>query len=212
MPVFGLIVLFLAVFGNGIDINRDVDRSQGVSISFQVVLRIVVGLSALFTGLWGWWRLPAVRQLMVTYRGWLMIGFVVFAYIAVPNSPERPVALFVATMMLGYLLLTMTCLVLFGFRTVAIVVMAAVWAYVLLGWVAYFVFPEFGVYREFLSLTQYVDRMGGLGHPNTTGRSVCLGTVMLLVACKQRWISRLWALPVLPLLFATLAVPSRDHL
>ncbi len=204
MPWIGIVILFLAVFGNGIDITRDVDRSRGVSISFQVVLRILVGACALAVGIWGWWRLPAVRGLLTTGRGWLVVSFIVGAFLAILQSPERPVALFVASMVLGYTLLTLTCLTLYDFKTIAMTVMLAVWLYVLGGWVAYLLFPEIGVFKEFLSLTQSVDRMGGLGHPNTTGRSVCLATVMLLVACKQGWVNWRWTLLAIPVLILTL--------
>ena len=204
VPIIAITVLFLAVFGNGIDIARNVDRSQGVSISFQVVFRIAVGTCALAVGAWGWWRLPAVRQLLQTSRGWLVMVFIAGAFLSITQSPEKPVSLFVASMVLGYTLLTLTCLALFSFKTVAITVMLAVWAYVLLGWGAYLFYPEIGVFKEFLSLTQSVDRMGGVGHPNTTGRSVCLATVMLLVACKQHWIHWRWAVAAVPLLILTL--------
>lgn len=204
LPMIAITVMFLAVFGNGIDITRNVDRSQGVSISFQVLLRIGVGLSALAAGAWGWWRLPTVRRLLQTHRGWLIFVFICGAFLSILQSPEKPVSLFVALMVLGYSLLTLTCLSLFSFKTVSITVMLAVWAYVLLGWGAYLFYPEIGVFKEYLSLTQSVDRMGGVGHPNTTGRSVCLATVMLLVACKQNWISWRWAIPAIPLLVLTL--------
>ncbi len=204
LPMIAITVMFLAVFGNGIDITRNVDRSQGVSISFQVLFRIGVGLSALAAGAWGWWRLPTVRRLLQTHRGWLIVVFICGAFLSILQSPEKPVSLFVALMVLGYSLLTLTCLSLFSFKTVSITVMLAVWAYVLLGWGAYLFYPEIGVFKEYLSLTQSVDRMGGVGHPNTTGRSVCLATVMLLVACKQNWISWRWAIPAIPLLVLTL--------
>ena len=211
MPWIGIVVLFLAVFGNGIDITRNVDRSQGVSISFQVVLRIFVGTCALGIGIWGWWRLPAVRRLLTTTRGWLVVSFICGAFLAIAQSPEKPVALFVASMVLGYSLLTLTCLTLFNFKTIVMTVMLAVWLYVLGGWVAYIAFPEVGVFKEFLSLTQSVDRMGGLGHPNTTGRSVCLATIMLLVACKQGWINWRWVYLGIPVLVLTLiATKSRS--
>ncbi len=204
VPSIAITLLFLAVSGNGIDIARNVDRSLGVSLSFQVLFRIGVGLCALGVGVWGWWRLPAVRQMLQTNRGWLVIAFICGAFLSIIASPEKPVSLFVASMVLGYTLLTLTCLALFSFKTVSLTVTWAVWSYVLLSWIAYLFYPEVGVYKEFLSLTQSVDRMGGVGHPNTTGRSVCLATVMLLVSCRQGWISWRWAIPAIPLLVLTL--------
>jgi len=204
LPGIAITVLFLAVFGNGIDIARNVDRSLGVSISFQVLFRIGVGACALAVGVWGWWRLPVVRRLLQTNRGWLVIAFIGGAFLSIFQSPEKPVSLFVASMIFGYSLLTLTCLSLYSFKTVSLTVMLAVWAFVLLSWGAYLFYPEIGVFKEYLSLTRSVDRMGGLGHPNTTGRSVCLATVMLLVACKQQWISWRWAIPAIPLLVLTL--------
>ncbi len=204
MPLLCRIVLFLAVFGNGIDITRGVDRGAGVSLSPQVVFRIAVGMAALAVAVWGWWRLPAVRLLMQSYRGWLFAAFVATAMLAIPTSVERPVSIFVASMLFGYTLLANSCLALHGYRTVVMDILWAVFLYVLIGWVVYLVYPEVGVYREYLTMTQSVDRMGGLGHPNTLGRSACLVLIMTLVACRQRWLSWHVMWFMIPLFIATM--------
>jgi O-antigen ligase len=196
--------LFLAVFGNGIDITRGVDRGQGVTLSFQVLFRIGIGMCALLIGAWAWWRLPAVRQQLTSYRGWLMMAFIACSMIAIPFSVEFSVSVFVAFMMLGYTLLTITCLTLHGYKAIVQDIMWAVLAYVVLGWVAYTLYPEIGVYREYLSMTQSVDRMGGLGHPNTLGRSICLVLIMMLVACRERWVSWQIMFLIFPLFVATM--------
>jgi exopolysaccharide production protein ExoQ len=204
MPFISRVVLFLAVFGNGIDITRGVDRGQGVSLSFQVVFRIGIGMCALLVAVWAWWRLPAVRIQLMSYRGWLMLGFILCGLIAIPGSVEMPVSIFVASMLFGYTLLAVTCLALHGYKTIVLDIMWAVLLYVVLGWVFYIGFPEIGVYREYLSMTQSVDRMGGMGHPNTLGRSVCLVLIMMLVACRQRWVSWKILILIVPLFVATM--------
>jgi exopolysaccharide production protein ExoQ len=204
MPIASRVVLFLAVFGNGIDITHGVDRGQGVSLSFQVVLRIATGLGALAIGSWAWWRMPTVRKLLYSYRGWLVLAFICFAYGAVINSVELPVSLFVATMLLAYTLLACACITMHGFRVIVMDVLWAVLLYVILSWGVYIYYPDIGTFKEYLTMTQSVNRMGGLGHPNTLGRSTCLVAVMMLVAARERWIPWQMLIPVAPFLVITL--------
>ena len=47
-------------------------------------------------------------------------------------------------------------------------------------WIAYFYFPEVGVFKEQISNTYALERMGGLGHPNELG-FYCAFTILLFV-------------------------------
>lgn len=186
------------------DITHDADRSVGVSLSLQVLFRIVVTLSAAGLGCWGWWRLPGVRSLMINHRGWLFMLLAIGTFLAVPTSDEPLVSLFVAFSSLAYMLLCLTCLCLFGLKRLLLDSMWAIWLFVVISWWLYLLVPEIGVHIEFLSITQSVERMGGLGHPNTLGRNVCLGMLMIVVAVHKRWIPWYYLVAGLPIFVATL--------
>ncbi len=114
MPALARLTLFMSVVGNGIDIARVTDRAEGITLSFQVILRLLTTALATACGLWGWWRLAAVRQALVTRRGILAISLIACALAASLTSHDPKVAFFVAWALGTYLLTTLTCLSLFG--------------------------------------------------------------------------------------------------
>lgn len=204
------LALLLAVFANGIDIARS-DRAQGVSLSPQVLARIALAIVSLGLGAWGWWRLETVRKIMMTARGWVFLLFVASQCISVPMSIEPKTAGFVAMAMMSYGLLVTSALVVLGIRRTILTIVVATYSYVVVSWLVYLLVPEIGIFKEYLTMTDSVQRMGGLGHPNTVGRSACHITLLLLICVRERWVSWRWLVLALPLLFATLiATKSRS--
>ena len=204
MPMLTRVTLFLSVLGNGIDIARATDRDEGVSISFQVILRIVTTMVATLCGAWGWWRFAEVRQALTTRRGLIATGLVACVYGAALTSPSFFVAAFVAHAVLAYMLLSVTCVVLFGLKATVLDATIALWVFVLLSWVLRIVSPEMTMAIEYLSAEEQLMRFGGLGHPNLLGAMSCMAMLLLLVAARDGWVNRLWLLPAIPLFLATM--------
>ncbi|MCC6512358.1 MAG: O-antigen ligase family protein [Pirellulaceae bacterium] len=204
MPLLARLTLFTSVLGNGIDIARATDRAEGVSLSFQVVLRILATGAATVCGVWGWWRLPEVRAGLKSRRGWLAMALVICAFAAAATSPAPKVAFFVAHALGVYMLLTLTCLTLFGIRRTLMDAMFGLWAYVIISWLLRFTIPELATFNEFLSMEETLSRFGGLGHPNVLSAITCLGLLILLVSVRERLVSPLWLVPGVLLFFVTL--------
>lgn len=204
MPIIVRITLFLSVLGNGIDIARATDRDEGVSLSFQVILRITTTLAATLCGAWGWWRLVEVRSALRSHRGLVVVVIVLCAFAAASTSPSPYVAAFVANAVAAYLLLTVTCVVLWGFKRTIMDCTAALWVFVLSGWALRIVNPDMTMAIEYLSADEQLLRYGGLGHPNLLGAMSCMAMLLLTVAVCQRFVQWLWLLPAIPIFLATI--------
>jgi exopolysaccharide production protein ExoQ len=204
MPMLTRATLFLSVVGNGIDIARATDRDEGVSLSFQVVLRIVTTLVATGCGAWGWWRFAAVRAALKSVRGILALGLVFCMFAAASTSPSPYIAFFVAHAVVAYMLLSITCVVLQGLRRTIMDAMLGLWTFVILSWIVRFVAPDMTVAIEYLATDDAITRFGGLGHPNVLGAISCMAMLLLLVSARAQYVNWLWLLPCSVVFIATI--------
>ena len=204
MPLLTRLTLFVAVLGNGIDIARVDDRAEGITLSFQVVLRLVSTAAALVCGAWAWWRLAEVREALTTRRGIVAMMMVACALFASVTSVSPKVAFFVASAIGVYMLLTLTCLTLFGIRQTLMDALLALWSFVIISWVLRFVAPEMAVFNEYLSMEEILPRFGGLGHPNVLSAIQCLALLLTLAFVVDKRISAFWLIPAILLGAATL--------
>lgn len=204
MPMLVRLTLFISVLGNGIDIARVSDRAEGITLSFQVVLRLVATGAALVCGAWAWWRLADVRAALVTRRGIVAMAMVSFALAASITSASPKVAFFVASAIGVYMLLTLTCLTLFGIRRMLMDALMALWAFVIISWLLRFTVPEMAIFNEYLSMEETLPRFGGLGHPNVLSAIQCLAMLLTLAFVLDKRINAWWLLPACLLGAATL--------
>ena len=58
-------------------------------------------------------------------------------------------------------------------------------AYVIGSWVVYLLFPDIGVWREFTSNDDFIERMGGLGHPNNLGVNSASSILLMLILFRR---------------------------
>lgn len=198
------LTLFAAVLGNGIDIARLDDRAEGVTLSFQVILRLITTGSACVCGTWGWWRLAEVRAALMTRRGATALALVSCALVASITSASPKVAFFVASGIGFYMLLTLTCLSLFGIRRTLMDANLALWAFVIISWILRFTKPEMAVFNEYLSLEETLPRFGGLGHPNVLSAIQCLALLLTVALVQDQRIKAWWLIPAILLGLATL--------
>ena len=204
MPMFARLTLFVSVLGNGIDIARVDDRAEGVTLSFQVVLRLLATGSACLCGAWSWWRLAEVREALMTRRGLVGLTMVSCALCAAATSPSPKVAFFVAVAIGMYMLLTLTCLTLFGIRRTLMDALMALWSFVIISWALRFTVPELAVFNEYLSMEETLPRFGGLGHPNVLSAIQCLAMLLTLAFVREKWLHPFWIVPAFLLGAATL--------
>ena len=204
MPMMARLTLFVSVLGNGIDIARVDDRAEGITLSFQVVLRLVATAAASVCGAWAWWRLAEVRAALVTRRGLVAVTMVCCALSASITSVSPKVAFFVASAIGVYMLLTLTCLTLFGIRQTLMDALMALWSFVIISWILRFAAPEMATFNEYLSIEETLPRFGGLGHPNVLSAIECLALLLTLAFVIDKRINAFWLIPAVLLGAATL--------
>lgn len=204
MPMLARLTLFVSVLGNGIDIARVDDRAEGVTLSFQVILRLVATGSACVCGAWAWWRLAEVRAALMTGRGMIGMALVGCALLASVTSGSPKVAFFVAVAVGVYMLLTLTCLTLFGMRRTLMDALLALWSFVIISWILRFTIPELATFNEYLSMEETLPRFGGLGHPNVFSAIQCLALLLTIAFVLDKRIHPAWLIPACLLGAATL--------
>ncbi len=173
-------VLFLAFFGNTLDIESVNDPTVG--INFQAAYKAVLVLAAGVLGGIGWWRLAAVRRLQQTMVGVLSIVLGTLYFLAVPWSIDKSVSLVGAVAFNSYVLLVMTALVLHGAKRIFYDALVALFLFLSLAWGIYLFVPSVGVYMEAAGAHAEVARMHGVGHPNAIGRSGSMMAIILVAA------------------------------
>jgi exopolysaccharide production protein ExoQ len=190
-PLAVRIVLFFAFFGNTIDIESHSNPTVGINFQAGVKAALVVAAGCL--GAIGWWRIAAVRTLLMTPIGWLSMVLAFLYFATTLTSVDPKVSLVCAVAFVSYLLLVPTALVLHGINRVLQDAVAALFLFLCAVWFTYLVIPEVGVFMEAAG-TDEVARMSGLGHPNALGRSASIFAILMLLGYRNRQYSFWFAL------------------
>jgi O-antigen ligase len=205
--------LFLIVFAANIDVARIERLNVDVSVTPQVILKLILlgGLGIL--GVWGWWRNAKVRQYLLSVPGILLVGLGIWQFIGVPLAYNAMTSLAGSLAYAAALLGVVSGIVHLGVRRVLFDMVAAAGLYVVLGLLLYVAMPERAIFIEVMSATNKVPRLAGLGHPNILGRNCCFVILFFIFASVDRLIDWRWCLIVVPVfLFVTFAALSRTPL
>ncbi len=200
-PIAVRIVLFLAFFGNTIDVEGALNPTVG--INSQALCKAALVVAAAILGAIGWWQFSAVRALLLSPVGMLsmVIGLLYFATSITSIDPK--VSTMGAVAFTSYLLLVLTAMVLYGPYRLLMDAVIGLFIFLCAAWFAFLFIPEIGVFMEAAG-TDEVPRMSGLGHPNALGRSASVLTILLLAGYRQGRYS-LW-ITVLGMSFGLLSV------
>ena len=194
---FALTVLM--VFVNSADFQgADADS---FSVKYQIYIRILVcGLC----GLYGVLFLQSSLSRFLKFPGLLVVAYGAVVLMSVPISIDRTYS--------GVTAICLWCLFLFlpaaldkiGNLRFLIAIATGAIAYVLVSWFLYLMVPSLGISREFVSEDVFLERMGGLGHPNTLGLYASVSLLMILLLIRQKILSWKWVLPCVVLWAATI--------
>lgn len=177
VPLMGLLVLFLACFGNLVNLAIDKDT---VALDSQVLAKLGVLAICGIYGAFGLLTEPKVRRLILTFPIVWIVIIIGLYFLAVPSSVMQTESFASAVSIACILLMTVTCLVQLGVRTVLETVFLAISTFVVLSWVAYFVIPQIGIFEEPLADGEFAVRMSGLAHPNTLGQ---FSGLLIVIGC-----------------------------
>lgn len=175
---------FLVVFVNSSDFRGDV--GEEFSVHWQIYLRLAVcGACGFFGGLYLFpttyreflrWpclllslevALYGISQITSVQPSYTMVAWLCYACVVlmVPVSMRLLQAGHYLTSLLSGLVL-----------------------YLIGSWIVFWLLPAIGVHHEFTSTTDYVERMGGLGHPNELG---FISAYAVILACGMAKTGRL---------------------
>ncbi len=182
-PLAVRIVLFLAFLGNTVDIETHTNPTVGVNLQAGLKALLVVAAGCL--GAIGWWRLHAVRALLMTPVGLLAMSLVFLYFLSSLTSIDPTVSLVGAVAFVSYLLLVLTALTLHGPQRVLMDAVLALFCFLIAVWGTYLFIPEVGVLMEAAGKDS-VARMSGLGHPNALGRSASIFAILILAGYRSR--------------------------
>ncbi len=179
LPMVGVMGLFLAAFGNLVNIALD---KNVVAIDKQVIVKLAVLAMCGIYGAIGFTLEPRVRRLLLSFPVMWMVIIFGFYLLAVPGSVTQTESLASAISIICVLLMTVTCLVQLGIKTVLNTIFFATSLFIILSWLAYLWVPSIGVFYEPTADGQFTKRMSGLAHSNTLGQFsgilIVLGVIM----------------------------------
>lgn len=191
--VRGAVLLGALAFFN--EANFRVADIESFSFDMQVALRLALcGIA----GVYGFMHLPATAKWLFKTPGLWMFLFAAWCLLTsvVAVNPMHAIA---ASVML-------CCVVLFapavldeiGPRRVLEILLLSLGAYLAGSWFMYLFVPSIGYDQYILEGFEDHIRLGGLGHPNSTGRIAALALILLFVfRARYRWSWRVLCLPLL---------------
>ncbi len=213
MPLYLLglhVVCILLILVSDIDFPR-LPHDQMENLSVQSIGKIGLLLLAGLLGAWGWWRSPEARRILRTPVGLLLVGLGLWYMVSFPFSLVPKVSFASTITYWSVLLFANACLAHLGGLRTMINCTIGLSLFVLAGFIVYAIAPDLTKMEEVMSLTNHVERYGGMGHPNTLARVVVhLGLLLiaLWLTGKLPWRALVAALPIIFL--TTLATKSRS--
>lgn len=190
--------------------NFRVASVEDYRVDHQVLTRLAVcgccGLVGLASLQFAWTSLGRLPGLFAC-------GYAVWALITAPWA-YSPVQSAAGALAFGCVLLfTASVVATKSERQIVRPVLVGMTCYIVGSWIAFLVFPEFGrdPYHEAAMGGEL--RLGGLSHPNGTGRLCALALALTLVALRKQHVSRLFGVGLVVLSGVTLlATGSRTSL
>lgn len=181
LPLVGFCtIFFMATFNL---VNFELEDSK-VTLDFQLIIKLGVVCLAGAYGLQAFLLNPRVRQTLLSTPGiWLLA--LSFAYLITAMFGINKVFSVVSSGTILCAILAITAfLVQHGREKALRVLLFSIVLFVVGSWMSYLLVPEYGVFREPLPGGVFLERMGGLSHPNTLGQFCAAG--IIIGACYLR--------------------------
>lgn len=203
-------ILLLLAFGSDIDIVRTGEK-DATQLSSQAAFKLLVLLCSGGLGAWGWWTQPNVRQLLKSFPGIFLTALGVWYLLSFPFSMFPKLSLASAVTYWSLLLFAASALVHLGGTRCMMLYLIGNGAFLIGSVLLYFVQRDLTIMIEVMSLTNKVERFGGLGHPNTLGRITATTALLLIGLVRMKKIPWPWLMAALPCMLAiSIASKSRS--
>jgi O-antigen ligase len=194
-------VVLLAATAFFTQANFRVSDMTSFSFDMQIALRLVLCAAG---GVYGALKLPhTARWLFKTPGLWILLfGIWSLATAVLATEPLHAIA--GSLMLCCAVLFTPAALYELGPRRVLQTLLLSQLAFLVGSWFFFFFVPSVGYYQYILEGFEDSNRLGGLGHPNSTGRIAALTLVLLFVfraRYRTPWRTLFW-----PLVFVFVSV------
>ncbi len=168
-------LVVLIAFINGADF-RGTTGAENFEVHWQIYLRLLVsvGSGAVAALL----LFPRSYRDFFSWPGFTVTLSLVWYGVCIPFGIERVYCAAAWVCLTCVLVFVPTAMRVLGAWGIVSSVGVGVVMYVLGSWIAYFRYPEIGVFKEQITNTYALERMGGLGHPNELG-FYCAFTILL---------------------------------
>lgn len=167
LPMIGLCCLFFMSTFNLVNIEL---ADSKVTLDSTLMIKLaVVGLAGLY-GTYGFLVDGRVRKILLSTPGVLLLGLC-FVYLGAAFFGISKIVSIVSSgaILCAVLAMTTFCVQQGREKTVRML-FYSLGLFVVGSWVVYLAFPTYGVFREPLPGGVFLERMGGLSHPNTLGQ------------------------------------------
>lgn len=184
------------VFGNSIDVSKEIQQAGQSSLTFQILFKLCFTAMGCGLGFWGVWFRRDIRRLMLTFPGILLGALAVWHLVTIPMSlmPSKAFISFVS--FVSVLLVSVAMLIEFGIKRTVLASIIGIELHLVVSVVLYIVAPELATFKEVLNDVVTVERFGGLSHPNYEGRYAVLGSLLAIAAVSEGWLNWKWLIPI----------------
>lgn len=192
----GFAITALMVFVNTADFQGA--EADTFNVKYQVYLRLATCGAA---GLYGIYFLQSASSRYVMFPGFFLAIYGAICLLSVPFAIDQKYALVSATCLWCALLFIPAAIDNLGNRMFVGALAVGSFLYVAVSWLLYIFVPEIGVNKEFIGDDEFLERMGGLGHPNNLGVYATSSFLLLGVLWRMKVI-KFWPVIVWSVVWA----------
>jgi exopolysaccharide production protein ExoQ len=207
---FGVLIVFALVAAQSLMGPMDLHVfEKRVGLDSVRMTKILLSLLMLLLLPWGILRFPAVRTTLASAPS-LMLGVLLLMTLLGAtsgiNSSSIPCTIFNS---INFVFIVIA-LVLLQVRAFSFAILLGAACSTLYAFYLFYLVPERGVFLEPISLTEFVPRLGGVGHPNSVARSTVLGFVLSVYLLRTKEIPLLLGVGLLVIFgYGTMLTQSR---
>ena len=172
------LLMVLITFINGADF-RGTTGAENFEVHWQIYLRLLVSISS--GAMAGLLLFPKSYRDFIAWPGFSVTLILVWYGVCVPFGIERVYCAAAWVCLTCVLVFVPTAMRVLGAWGIVSSIAVGLVLYVAGSWIAYIYYPEVGIYKEQITNTYALERMGGLGHPNELG-FYCAFTILTFVA------------------------------
>ena len=175
--VFFIVIVMISFFGP-MDLSTAQDKTN-VGFDRLVLIKLVVSLAAASCAGWGCLKFEDVRKTLITVPTLLLAAIFLLALIG-STSGITSTSIPMAVINAFSVVFAITAIKTVGLRIVSFATICGVVGTSLCALFLFCFVPEKGVFAEPLDAGQFLNRMGGMAHPNSVARSAIVGCLLTL--------------------------------